>query len=673
MALGLLAKGIMGAGKAASGAKMAKNIFKRKGGKDAPDVPASEQTIDVKAETVQTVQPTTPLVPIIGSIDATSISKATSPTGTEDLEGTAFRIKTTLVDVDTLLKGSFALDKIREEERKKKESKKAAKGQEKKLESAAQKNGKKFGLGKLVPKKAKTIFGNIINFFVTLLLGKILMSLLDNIGAFERIAKVVGAIANFIVEWGGKLFNALVSFIDFSYSIFDGLRGTVGDLFGESGLAVFDGISGALNKVMNLTIGLTLAMIAFSNEFGSSLVDWGRGFISIFKRGLARAVPRLLIKLFGKKTAGTILTKIGLKSAITGATTGGTVAGGTAAGGTVAGGTGGGIAGGAAAATVGIVAGAGLLASGLGEGIFQMKKQGQKKEADTYKRFKERSWLNPMKYVFGGLHLAQKFINFQMSMYGHILDILGTPFRYIIELVRYPFLDEAGKKKQHENLAKFDARIRENIREMVNALSLGILAKDKGAFGSLFGKKGTDAMGYTKDGKTESRRIKDQITNKKADEVLNLIDGKDTKKGEVKGETPPPPKTNRDETRTQTTVSGRFDINTGKAYINDQEVSSDEYVKFQNLSKQEQIQQYGIKKSPNISSESKSYNGIETYPSYDEAGGGTITYIVSQKGSSGGGETSSGTNAKVTKMSEGLILSGSGGESNNSYDVLAKR
>ena len=121
MALGLVAKGLMGAGKAASGAKMAKNIFKRKGGKDAPDVPASEQTIDVKATTVE---PTTPLVPTINPIDATGISKATSPTGTEDLEGTAFRIKTTLVDVDTLLRGSFALDKIREDERKKKESKK---------------------------------------------------------------------------------------------------------------------------------------------------------------------------------------------------------------------------------------------------------------------------------------------------------------------------------------------------------------------------------------------------------------------------------------------------------------------------------------------------------------------------------------------------------------------
>ena len=39
--------------------------------------------------------------------------------GKEDLVGTAFRIKTTLVDVDTLLKGSIALDEIREKDRKK--------------------------------------------------------------------------------------------------------------------------------------------------------------------------------------------------------------------------------------------------------------------------------------------------------------------------------------------------------------------------------------------------------------------------------------------------------------------------------------------------------------------------------------------------------------------------
>ena len=40
-------------------------------------------------------------------------------------------------------------------------------------------------------------------------------------------------------------------------------------------------------------------------------------------------------------------------------------------------------------------------------------------------------------------------------------------------------------------------------------------------------------------------------------------------------------------------VTGRFDLDTGKAYINGQEVSHEEYTKFINLSKQEKIQQYG--------------------------------------------------------------------------------
>ena len=577
MALGLVAKGIMGAGKAASGAKMAKNMFKRKGGKDAPDVPASEQIVDVKATTVE---PTTPLVPTMGSVKG--ISKATSPTGKEDLVGTAFRVKTTLVDVDTLLRGSFALDKIREGERRKKESKKGTKKQEKELESATKKNNSKFGLGRLVPTKAKSIFGNIINFFVTLLLGKLAISLLDNIPLLTRIAQTIAAVGKFIVDWGGKLFNALVSFIDFSYNMYDGLRNNVGNLFGEKGLKVFDGISGVLNKVMNLTIGLTLAMIAFSNEFGSNLIEWGKGFMSIFKRGLARAGKRLLIKMLGKKAAATLLGKSAVTSTLAGGTAT-TAAGGTAA---TAGSTAGGVAGVGAVGATAIVTGAGLLASGLGEGMFQLKKFAQKDEEKSYKKFKEKNWLQPMKYFWGAKHLTDKFNSYILGTFGVILDIVGAPFRYLIELIRYPFLDEAGKKKQRTNLAKFDARIREQFREMVNAFSLGLLAKEKGAFGSLFGKKGTEEMGYTETS---------EVTNKKADEVLSIINN-------------------------------------------------------------------------NVSSE-----GLETYPSYDEAGGGTTTYIVSQKGSSGGEETSSGTNAEVTKMSEGLILSGSGGESNNSYDVLAKR
>ena len=686
MVLPLLAKGIMGASKVASGAKMAKNIFKRKGGKDAPDVPASEQTIDVKATTVQ---PTTSLVPNINPIDATGISKATSPTGTEDLEGTAFRIKTTLVDVDTLLRGSFALDKIREDERKKKESEKAKQDQEKELESATKKNGKKFGLGKLVPKKAKSIFGYIINFFVTLLLGKILMSLLDNIGAFERIAKVVGAIANFIIEWGGKLFNALVSFIDFSYSIFDKLRGTVGDLFGEEGLKVFDSITGAMKNVINGVITLTLAMIAFSGEFGSSLMEWGKGFMSIFKRGLVRAVPRLLIKILGKKTAGTILTKLGIKAATT-ATTAATTTAATTATATTAttataatGGTAATVGGVSAGVAAGAVAAAGALAVGLGEGIFALGKKGYAVEEDWRKKADEKWWTDPRKYWWGIGAGMLGITNRAWSFLGGIFDIIGAPFRMLGELIMFPFLSEEGKRKQRDNLVKYDTRIREQFRKFTNMFDIfGMVSDDEGSWGSIYGKaaseKASKEMGF------EKKKIK---TNTKTETTTSS----DSIKYDVKGG-----KVRRMGTQDTILSHGNSEqqylkeqirklqlkIRTKKKRYGDDSDTSAMEEKLegykQRYNKTVEYGGYEIKsdkKSPNISSESKSYNGIETYPSYDEAGGGTTTYIVSHKGSSsGGGETSSATNAETVKLSEGLMLSNAGsGDSSNPYDVLAKR
>ena len=135
---------------------------------------------------------------------------------------------------------------------------------------------------------------------------------------------------------------------------------------------------------------------------------------------------------------------------------------------TVAGGGGAATTGGAAAtaggigtaATAGIVAGAGLLASGLGEGAFQIKKKGQEAEADWFRRYKEKKWYDPRKAIDWGILQIMKAFNFITGTIGVALDIIGAPFRYLVELVRYPFLDEEGKKKQRENLGKFDARIR---------------------------------------------------------------------------------------------------------------------------------------------------------------------------------------------------------------------
>ena len=53
--------------------------------------------------------------------------------------------------------------------------------------------------------------------------------------------------------------------------------------------------------------------------------------------------------------------------------------------------------------------------------------------------------------------------------------------------------------------------------------------------------------------------------------------------------------------KSESKVTGRFDMKTGKAYINDQEVALDEYEKFANMSMQEKIDQYGSGRSPSQS------------------------------------------------------------------------
>ena len=586
MALGLVAKGLMGAGKAASGAKMAKNMFKRKGGKDAPDVPASEQIVDVKAETVQ---PITPLVPVINPIDATGISKATSPTGTEDLVGTAFRIKTTLVDVDTLLRGSFALDKIREGERRKKESKKGTKKQEKELESAAKKNNRKFGLGRLVPTKAKSIFGNIINFFVTLLLGKLALSLLGNIPLFEKIAQTIAAVGKFIVDWGGRLLNAFVSLIDFGYNMVDGLRNKVGDMFGEKGVKIFDQLSNVFKVFLNTA--LIAAMVGFTIQRG---LNRGRGFnrtrttrrgigrnrrglgvgqtrirkpglgepFDAFRRGRPRDygetsldAARRYTKRFGKKAAEERFGKEAVK-------------------------------------TIG--------------------KKFQRSAVTNFGRKAVTSTLGK-----GGtkqmLKLTKRFVSpvvKRIPLVGALIDFVLNAFVFKEPLGRSAFMAIG---------AGLGAWIGGAIGTFIPIPFVGT------AIGAFLGGMGGDKLGGA---------IYDFIFRGKEPENSKKINKKSNEFDEK-------PSTTTSSSVVEKLEEKGIPIRNRRGRITG----------YKNTTK---------------------YEGLDKQASYQEEG--TTTYVVSQKGSSSGGEeTSSGTNAEVTKMSEGLILSGSGGDSNNSYDVLAKR
>jgi len=375
-------------------------------------------------------------------------------------------IKTQVIKIKDLVKSSTLL-KSAEIERKRKEGEKERfSKKEQELETP---QNKEEGGKEKVPSLPKLGFlDRIKKFFFNVLLGYVVVRLLPHVNKLPDIVKTVGSAIDFGTDLALGLFNGLVTFIDWGYKAYDATRGFIKTIGGDSTLKVFDAFNGAVGKVIEAAI---ITSIAIGSQGDGGVLDIGMDMLT----------DRLMKK--------------GVQQAATGATQ-------------AAGSAGGGVgqaAGVGAGAAAGIIAGAGLLASALGEGAFQLKKmsvgmeQGAKKSHDSEKN----PLMKPIRWL---MYQGAKFISFQLGTVGSLLDIVGTPFRYAIELIRYPFLDEKGKKEQNKNLSKFDARIREQFREGLNALSFGMIGGGgKGSWGSLFGEKGTKGMGYAGGGSPVTR------------------------------------------------------------------------------------------------------------------------------------------------------------------------
>ena len=71
-----------------------------------------------------------------------------------------------------------------------------------------------------------------------------------------------------IEDIAGTIFNGLVTFIDWGYSLYDNFRGWVGNTFGEDGLKKFDELSEHLNTFLNATLIACLAILKFKGIGG---------------------------------------------------------------------------------------------------------------------------------------------------------------------------------------------------------------------------------------------------------------------------------------------------------------------------------------------------------------------------------------------------------------------
>ena len=379
-------------------------------------------------------------------------------TETSDEKDVVHTISVKLVKVDKFLKGSLVADKAAQ--------KKEQKQKEDQLRAEQEQDTEKPDAGEedeetpkpLMPKMS--FLDKIKDFLGKVIIGWFTFRLLKFLPRVMGIVRVIGKIADFVIWFGGKLLDGLITMVHWGYKAFEWTRGVVGNIFGDKGVEVFDKISGVLNTVLNLTMMLAAAMIALSNEFGTNLLDFGKNFTRLFKHGIGpRVLKRALIQVFGKKGASTLIGW-------------GTKALGIAKAAPLA----------AVAKGALIVTAASGAAYAIGEGGSRLMKLNDRitnYARDAHEKSKDLKWWDPRKYFWGVVAGVSDVAHRLTGAMTGFFDILGTPFRLLSNWARVQFAPEDQKEAVRENIAKemtaFDGRVREQMRRFYNMFDIGQL------------------------------------------------------------------------------------------------------------------------------------------------------------------------------------------------------
>ena len=272
MALGIVAKGLLGAGKvvgkgvglAGRGAMMAgragmalrgrkkkintSKLMGREGGEEKGGALA--------------IRPSSNIVSSPGG----SIQKIEKTEKTDSKGNSLLVIKTKLVSIDTILKGTLAAEKKAENDKRKAQERSERKEDEKEIEDDS-KDGKKAKKFKLAPpKQVLSFWEKIKSFFGKVLFGWLAVRLIDWLPKLMPILKFLAGFADFIIKVGGFLLNALITFVDWGYKAVSATRGFVKNLFGEKGAKAFDGITKHFTTLFNIIGSIALGVLAFGNE-----------------------------------------------------------------------------------------------------------------------------------------------------------------------------------------------------------------------------------------------------------------------------------------------------------------------------------------------------------------------------------------------------------------------
>ena len=527
------------------------------------------------------------------SMGLVATAKDFAPVSTTPGESDIVIIKKQLIQVKDILKDTHS-------------AKLAERVRQRKSKEADKREVREDKLEKVKPTKPKTgikmpkMAANIGNFFAWLAFGVILNSLWKFLPKLLQIGRILGPIAKFIAGAVAKTFEFIVGFIELAYAGYDKLEKLIEDIGGEEAVEKFHRFSDLLKVLIQGALAAAAAGVLAGNL------------------GKAGAVASLLGK-------GGLLSKLGLGALGTKIVTAAKAV-------PLAG---------AAKITLAVTAASGL-SMAVGEGNARIMKLNDKftnYARDAHEKSKNLKWWDPRKYFWGVTAGVSDVVHRLSGGVGGLFDIIGTPFRLLSNLVRVQFAPENEKEAVREKITKemvqFDGRLREQYRRFFNMFDItqlfggqGVIPDEKGSLGAFGGEKGSGLENIYE--KKTINRQEDSI-DMRLREIPSPWTWLKSLVGKGKTETT---ETKKKEERT---LTNRFDIDTGKAYINNQEVSADEYSKFINLSKEEKLDKYGIIKV-NSDSEDIIFNntqskaeGLDTHPSYAQGSmmiiENTTTYI----------------------------------------------
>ena len=169
-------------------------------------------------------------------------------------------IKERCIEINTLLKGSLALDKIRADRERKKAQQQRRAGQEDKLES--KKKGKEEkGPGLKMPKIG--FLDRMKNFIKNVLLGFIIVRLLEFAPILKKIIPVIAGVIEFISNVFLGIIDGLGTFLSWGFMAWESSEKKLKEWGGDEAVARFNALGDALGNLFNaiLIVGMTTAKL----------------------------------------------------------------------------------------------------------------------------------------------------------------------------------------------------------------------------------------------------------------------------------------------------------------------------------------------------------------------------------------------------------------------------